>query len=191
MLDGRAVRAGHVVLATNSPINRNLAIHSRQMAMRTYCVGLKIPRSGFRRAEYWSTETPAYTYVRAADLDAEHYVLIVGGGDHHHGANPDESPYVALERHARERWAAAGELLFRWAGEFFQPPDLLGFYGFDPLKLDTRTLVITGDSGQVRARMFHYFSRFGSPLRPRFSLGRADPRRASRAARSARWSSPT
>lgn len=66
-----------VVLATNSPINHNLAVHARQLPYRTYVVGLLAEKSNFARADYWSTEEP-YHYVRAVEWDDEHYLVIVG-----------------------------------------------------------------------------------------------------------------
>lgn len=35
------------VYATNSPINRNLAVHARQEANRTYMIGFKVPKGGY------------------------------------------------------------------------------------------------------------------------------------------------
>jgi glycine/D-amino acid oxidase-like deaminating enzyme len=44
-LEGHHVKARDaVVVATNSPIDHNLAIHARQSADRSYVVGLKIPK---------------------------------------------------------------------------------------------------------------------------------------------------
>jgi glycine/D-amino acid oxidase-like deaminating enzyme len=74
---GARVRCDHVVLATNSPINLNLAVHSRQSPYRSYVVGLVIPRDLYRLAEYWSTEEP-YHYIRVEDWDDQNYLLIVG-----------------------------------------------------------------------------------------------------------------
>ncbi|CAI5469418.1 unnamed protein product [Closterium sp. Yama58-4] len=45
---GVRVTAGSVVLATNSPINHNLAVHARQSADRTYVVGLAVPKGSVR-----------------------------------------------------------------------------------------------------------------------------------------------
>lgn len=43
---GHTVTAENVVLATNSPIHHNLAVHSRQEPYRSYVVGLRIPKVG-------------------------------------------------------------------------------------------------------------------------------------------------
>lgn len=42
---GRTIRAEDaVVYCTNSPISRNLGVHVRQEATRTYMLGLRIPK---------------------------------------------------------------------------------------------------------------------------------------------------
>ena len=33
-----------IVYATNSPVSRNVAVHARQEAYRTYMLGLKVPK---------------------------------------------------------------------------------------------------------------------------------------------------
>jgi glycine/D-amino acid oxidase-like deaminating enzyme len=43
-VDGHTVKAKAVVMATNSPLNHNLLIHSRQEATHSYVVGLKVPK---------------------------------------------------------------------------------------------------------------------------------------------------
>jgi hypothetical protein len=43
--NGFTVEADNVVLATNSPIHHNLAVHSRQEPYRSYVVGLRIPEA--------------------------------------------------------------------------------------------------------------------------------------------------
>jgi len=45
---GHTVTGGAVVLATNSPIHKILAIHSRQFARRSYVVGLKVPKGAIK-----------------------------------------------------------------------------------------------------------------------------------------------
>jgi glycine/D-amino acid oxidase-like deaminating enzyme len=46
--DGIVVTAGAVVMATNSPLNHNLAIHARQTPDHSYVVGLKLPKGSVR-----------------------------------------------------------------------------------------------------------------------------------------------
>lgn len=78
---GAKVRAREaVVLATNSPTNRNLGIHARQEAYRTYVVAFRIPKGSVPRANFWDT-LDAYHYVRVAQEEG-HDVLVVGGEDH-------------------------------------------------------------------------------------------------------------
>ena len=66
--DGREVRAGAIVVATNTPINDRVVIHTKQSAYRTYVVGLTVPRGSVPRALYWDTADP-YHYVRLAPDD--------------------------------------------------------------------------------------------------------------------------
>lgn len=149
MANGIRARAREaVVLATNSPINRNLAIHARQEPYRSYVVGLKIRREDIKRAEFWDTAEP-YHYTRCIEMDDEHYVLIVGGEDHKTGFWQTYDPYDRLEEYARSRWTGAKERVFAWNGQVMEPSDALHLHGRDPLKGSaSTTYVITGDSGQ-------------------------------------------
>ncbi|CAI5975908.1 unnamed protein product [Closterium sp. NIES-65] len=151
---GVRVTAGSVVLATNSPINHNLAVHARQSAYRTYVVGLAVPKGSVRRAQWWDTASP-YHYVRIAPgpSEAEADTLIVGGEDHPTGVlAPKEYPqaYARLEKWARERWTSAGKVAFRWTGQLYEPVDLLGLYGRNPLvnRPSKDIYIVTGNSGQ-------------------------------------------
>ncbi|GJP53267.1 hypothetical protein CLOM_g12439 [Closterium sp. NIES-68] len=152
---GVRVTAGSVVLATNSPINHNLAVHARQSADRTYVVGLAVPKGSVHRAQWWDTASP-YHYVRIAPGrggESEADTLIVGGEDHPTGVlAPKEYPraYERLERWARERWTSAGKVVFRWTGQVYEPVDFLGLYGKNPLvnRPSKDVYVVTGNSGQ-------------------------------------------
>eukprot|EP00850_Spirogloea_muscicola_P004665 SM000020S06015 [mRNA] locus=s20:411811:415246:+ [translate_table: standard] len=146
--DGFRVDAKDVVLATNSPINHNLAIHARQAAYRSYVVGLRVAKGSTKSADWWSTASP-YHYVRIEEK-ADHDVLVVGGGDHPCGARQDSYPNVwnDLEEWARSRWSHAGEVLYRWSGEVYEPIDKLHLLGRDPLHPPGNTYIATGDSGE-------------------------------------------
>ncbi|CAI5498826.1 unnamed protein product [Closterium sp. Naga37s-1] len=148
------VTAGSVVLATNSPINHNLAVHARQSAYRTYVVGLAVPKGSVRRAQWWDTASP-YHYVRIATgpSEAETDTLIVGGEDHPTGVlAPKEysQAYTRLEKWAKARWTCAGDVVFRWSGQVYEPVDLLGLYGKNPLvsRPSKDVYIVTGNSGQ-------------------------------------------
>ncbi|KXZ47373.1 hypothetical protein GPECTOR_36g94 [Gonium pectorale] len=156
---GAAVTAGRaVVYATNSPLNRNVAVHARQEATRTYMVGLKVPKGSVARANWWSTEEE-YHYIRLQPGDADgrqdYDVLLVGGEDHQTGQRPAKysDRWAALEAFTRQRWPQAGEVVYRWSGQVYEPIDLLGLYGLDPLNpvnavSGVKRYIATGDSGQ-------------------------------------------
>ncbi|KAK9805134.1 hypothetical protein WJX72_001432 [[Myrmecia] bisecta] len=149
--DGYTITAKNIVLATNVPIHHNMAVHTRQHPTRSYVVCMKIPKDKFRRAQYWSTASP-YHYVRLEPSE-EGDQLVVGGGDHQTGQEPEkyEDTFSALEQWARKRWPDAGEVTYKWSGQVMEPVDLLGLYGQDPandLQTGATYYIATGDSGQ-------------------------------------------
>src|SRR5881394_2780546 len=77
---GPVVSAGATVVATNTPVNDWVEIHTKQAAYRTYVIGLRVPKGTVTRALYWDTPDP-YHYVRLQNADKDE-VLIVGGEDH-------------------------------------------------------------------------------------------------------------
>ena len=144
--DGRTVRAGALVVATNSPINDWVALHTKQAPYRSYVVALRVPHGAVPLALYWDT-LEYYHYVRVQE-DEGHDVLIVGGEDHKTGQADDmDERWARLERWARERFPQAGETLYRWSGQVMEPVDYLGFIGRDPAG-QRNVYVATGDSGQ-------------------------------------------
>jgi hypothetical protein len=67
-------------------------MHTKQFPYRTYVVGALISRKNIQPALWWDTGdrnskwvTQPYHYVRLAEFDHEHYVLIAGGEDHKTG----------------------------------------------------------------------------------------------------------
>ena len=91
--DGKEVRieTGHgpvvssevVVVATNTPVNDRVAIHTKQAPYVTYVIGVRVPKDSVTRALYWDTGDP-YHYVRL-QTENGYDVLIVGGEDHKTG----------------------------------------------------------------------------------------------------------
>lgn len=142
---GNTVSSTAIVMATNTPVNDRLVIHTKQAAYRTYVIGLAIPTATVPRALYWDTSDP-YHYVRVAPAnDGE--ILIVGGEDHKTGQAGDaDVPYAHLEQWARERFPRATEVSFRWSGQVIESFDGLAFIGRNPLDHDN-VFVVTGDSG--------------------------------------------
>ena len=52
-----------VVVATNTPVNDRVAIHTKQAPYLTYVIGARVPRGSVPRGLYWDTDDP-YHYVR-------------------------------------------------------------------------------------------------------------------------------
>ena len=140
------VRAKHVVVATNSPVNNLVAIHTKQAPYMTYVIAVKVPRNAVTTALYWDTGDP-YHYIRLHSLDAKHDLLIVGGEDHKSGQADDiEQRHPRLEQWTRERFPSVGEVAYVWAGQVMEPVDSLAFIGRNPLDREN-VYTVTGDSG--------------------------------------------
>jgi glycine/D-amino acid oxidase-like deaminating enzyme/nitrite reductase/ring-hydroxylating ferredoxin subunit len=147
--DGGIVTAGSVVVATNTPVNDLIAIHTKQASYQTYVIGARVPKGSVRRALYWDTPDP-YHYIRIETVGngaAAHDVLIVGGEDHKTGQADDGAKrFAALERWTRRRFPMIESIDYRWSGEVMEPVDGIAFIGRNPL--DAKNVyVATGDSG--------------------------------------------
>jgi len=143
------IAADAVVVATNSPINDRLSIHTKQAGYMSYVIGARIPAGSVPSALYWDTEDP-YHYVRiqpATDGDKNHEILIVGGEDHRVGQADDmEFRHARLEAWARRRFPTMQQIAYKWAGQVMETVDGLAYIGKNPL--DRRNVYIcTGDSG--------------------------------------------
>ena len=60
---GRKVACKVVVVATNTPVNDRVVIHTKQAPYRTYVVGVEVPTGSVQKALFWDTADP-YHYVR-------------------------------------------------------------------------------------------------------------------------------
>jgi glycine/D-amino acid oxidase-like deaminating enzyme/nitrite reductase/ring-hydroxylating ferredoxin subunit len=139
------VTADAIVVATNSPVNDLVAIHTKQAAYRTFVVGGRIKRESVPHILLWDTPDP-YHYVRVQRADG-HDVLIVGGEDHKTGqANDAEDRFQRLEQWTRERFRHVERFEFRWSGQVMEPVDGLALIGRNPLDSDN-VYIATGDSG--------------------------------------------
>lgn len=143
---GDMVTADSVVVATNTPVNDWVTIHTKQAAYRTYVICGLIPAGSVKKALFWDTADP-YHYVRIQPIDQEHDALIVGGEDHKTGqADDTNSRFVSLERWARERFPPIESIEYRWSGQVMQSMDGLAFLGHNPGD-EPNVYVATGDSG--------------------------------------------
>ncbi|MEO7971107.1 MAG: FAD-dependent oxidoreductase [bacterium] len=146
---GGVVTSDAVVIATNSPVNDLIAIHTKQAGYQTYVLGARIPRGSVTRGLYWDTPDP-YHYIRIETIGkgaGAYDLLIVGGEDHKTGQKDDAGKrFGALERWTRHRFPMVESIEYRWSGEVLEPNDGLAFIGRNPL--DSKNVYIaTGDSG--------------------------------------------
>ena len=144
---GATVLADVLVVATNSPINDHVAIHTKQAPYLTFVIALALPRGSVPPGLYWDTLDP-YHYVRTSEGERpDQDVLIVGGEDHKTGQAADAPErYARLQAWAAERFPMAGPVLERWSGQVMETVDGLGFIGRNPGD-GPHVLVATGDSG--------------------------------------------
>ena len=146
---GGVVTASAVVVATNTPVNDLIAIHTKQAAYQTYVIGARIPRRSVTRGLYWDTPDP-YHYIRIETIgkgSGAYDLLIVGGEDHKTGQRDDANKrFGALERWTRHRFPMVEGIEYRWSGEVMEPVDGLAFIGRNPLDQDN-VFIATGDSG--------------------------------------------
>jgi Rieske Fe-S protein len=145
--DGLAVRATAGVIATNSPINDRIAIHTKQAPYRTYVITARVPRGSVADALYWDTLDP-YHYVRLQPAaGGAHDWLIVGGEDHKTGeVNDFDERFARLEGWTRAHFPQAGGTQHRWSGQVIEPVDHAPYVGRNPGNAEV--YVVTGDSGE-------------------------------------------
>lgn len=141
---GRRIRARQVMFATNSPVNATLAIHTKQVPMRTFAIAAQVTSGSIPDALIWDTEE-IYHYVRLQPGEGRDW-LIVGGEDHRSGTADDGGQrFDRLESWARDRFPAMGEVVHRWSGQVLEPVDYLPYSGRTPGS--ERTFLHSGDSG--------------------------------------------
>lgn len=143
---GNYIQCQAVVMATNTPINDVVVIHTKQAAYRSYVMGFKIPKGSIENALYWDTLDP-YHYLRVEPLTETQDVLIVGGADHKTGQEDHtDTHFKTLEKWTRDRFPMIQDLSHKWSGQVMEPVDGLAFLGHNPMDNDN-VYVITGDSG--------------------------------------------
>ena len=142
------IRAAAAVVATNSPVNDRLAVHTKQAPYMTYVIGVRVRRGSVPRVLLWDTADP-YHYVRVATLDKDgpHDLLIVGGEDHKSGqATETQDRYDRLTAWTRERFPMFEAVEMEWAGQVMEPHDGVAFIGPNPMDANN-IFIVTGDAG--------------------------------------------
>lgn len=155
--NGFEIRAAHVVVATNTPVNDILTMHTKQAAYRTYVIAGKVKKGVLPYALWWDTGnadsrwvSQPYHYVRLEAFDDAFDLLISGGEDHKTGQAdeehiPEQDRYFNLEKWTRSHFPEMGAVSWYWSGQVMEPVDSLGFMGRNPG--DENIYIITGDSG--------------------------------------------
>lgn len=152
---GEEIRADHFIVATNSPFNDRVVIHTKQAPYMSYVIALRIPAGSVPHALYWDTEDP-YHYVRVAadesgavlgEGKSRYELLIVGGEDHKTGQADDAAErYARLEDWARRHFPMCLDVVESWCGQVIETLDGLAHIGRNPMDA-LNVYVVTGDSG--------------------------------------------
>jgi glycine/D-amino acid oxidase-like deaminating enzyme/nitrite reductase/ring-hydroxylating ferredoxin subunit len=155
--NGFEVKADHIVVATNTPINDIVTMHTKQFAYRTYVIAARIPKGVLQPALWWDTGdqqstwiTKPYHYARLQSYTDTHDLLICGGEDHKTGQAgkeniSEEERYIILEHWARKHFPFIEGIDFKWSGQVMEPLDGLAFIGKNPG--NDNIYIATGDSG--------------------------------------------
>lgn len=155
--NGYHISAQKIVVATNSPVNNLLTMHTKQHAYRTYVIAAEIPKGSLPAALWWDTGDPKskwvskpYHYVRTQSFNEESDLLIVGGEDHKTGQSQkddlrEEDRYENLEKWARQHFPMITNVAYEWSGQVLEPVDMLAYIGRNPG--DDNIFIATGDSG--------------------------------------------
>lgn len=144
--NGPTIEAHAVIVATNSPVNDLLAMHTKMAPYLTYVIGAKVPRGSFPKALLWDTQQD-YHYLRLQPVDDTHDLLIIGGEDHKAGQVSDQvERHARLEKWARKRFPMLGTIDYRWSGMVMETTDGGAFIGRNPGDKDN-VYIATGDSG--------------------------------------------
>ena len=150
---GHSVRASSVVVATNTPVNDRVTMHTKQAAYRTYVLAFEIPKGSVPQILLWDTGpyskqdgSVPYHYIRIEE-EEEDDLLIVGGEDHKTG-QADDMPLRLhrLEVWTRSHFPMAQKIRYQWSGQVMEPIDGIAFIGRNP-KDKENVFIATGDSG--------------------------------------------
>ncbi|MES2567803.1 MAG: FAD-dependent oxidoreductase [Bacteroidota bacterium] len=155
--NGFEIKANDIVVATNTPINDWVTMHTKQWPYRTYVIGAKIPKGKVSYSLWWDTGdmeskwiSEPYHYIRLEPFDEQYDLLISGGEDHKVGQGDhekisEEERYIKLAKWTKKRFPEMGEVEYKWSGQVLEPIDSLAFIGKNPG--NDNIYIVTGDSG--------------------------------------------
>ncbi len=155
--NGYDIKAKHIVVATNTPINDLVTMHTKQWPYRTYVIAAKVPKGKLPYSLWWDTGdhdskwiAAPYHYVRLEEYDNQYDLLISGGEDHKTGQADDENiaeenRFDKLIEWTKKRFPAMQEVTYKWSGQVMEPIDSMAFIGKNPG--NDNIYIITGDSG--------------------------------------------
>ncbi len=137
---GPLVRAKHVFVATDAPLNR-VFLQTKIAAYRSYV--LAFPGVAIGDGLFWDTDEP-YHYLGTYTIDGVPY-LLVGGEDHKTGmTSKTEERFDALLAWTKRRFEVPPPS-FRWSAQVREPVDGLPFIGRN--SASEHVYVATGFSG--------------------------------------------
>ena len=130
---GYRIACGHVVLATNTPLEgkattlRALLFQTKLALYSSYVVGARIRPGRVPQAYYFDLDDPYY-YLRVEPGRRFDYAIF-GGEDHKTGQQRDtRACYRALERQLR-RLIPGAQVVDRWSGQLIETHDGLPYIG--------------------------------------------------------------
>ena len=138
---GHTGTAQHVIMATHTPLGRNLVLHTQVAPYRSYVLGVRI-NGTIPDALFWDTAEP-YHYIRKFNGPAGE-ILIIGGRDHKTAHGDEQDHFRQLEEYARSHFDIT-EIMYRWSSQLYEPADQLPMIGKNPL--GSNIYVATGYSG--------------------------------------------
>lgn len=123
--NGFKIKANHIVVATNTPVNDWVAMHTKQWPYRSYVIAAKIQKGKLPYSLWWDTGdhdskwiSKPYHYVRLEEFNEQYDMLISGGEDHRTGQADDEDikeedRYAKLEEWTRKHFPAIEKIEFK------------------------------------------------------------------------------
>ncbi|MBJ8347068.1 FAD-dependent oxidoreductase [Antrihabitans sp. YC2-6] len=135
------VSAGHVVLATGTPILDRGAFFARVEPLRSYCAAFDVPDNAFPRSMYLSADGPSRSLRYARHHTGEK--LIVGGNGHPVGRHESPNRAVADLVDWTQSHFPDAVLTHSWSAQDYESIDALPYAG-PLLPGEQRLLVATG-----------------------------------------------